>query len=212
MDNVEGTMFKAMGDATVKLADPVKPLPSARIVVAPTCPAVTSPPLLTLAMPGCVELHATNPVRLCVVPSLKVAIACSWRLLPTDMNTVAGVMFKPTTAARVTVRFAVPVTDPAVALMLVVPIDQLDAKPPAAIIATYGSDELHVTVEVRCFVLPSVYFPVAENCNDSPSGTVPFAGVTAMDTSAGGPTVAVVEPHTEPAHALTVAVPPAPRA
>src|ERR1039457_2164113 len=34
-----------------------------------------------------------------------------------------------------------------------------------------------------------------------------------MDKSAGGPTVAIVDPHTEPAHALTVAVPPtAPRA
>ena len=33
-----------------------------------------------------------------------------------------------------------------------------------------------------------------------------------MDKSAGGPTVTIVDPHTEPAHALTVAVPPAPKA
>ncbi len=128
------------------------------------------------------------------------------------MNSVAGVMFKPTTAAGITVKFALPVTDPTFALMLVVPIAQPVAIPPAAIIATYGSDELHVTDEVRAFLLLSLYVPMAAKGNDSPAGIVPFAGVTAMETSAGGPTVTVVEPHTEPAHALTVAVPPLPRA
>jgi hypothetical protein len=141
------------------------------------------------------------------VPSLKFAITWSSTLFPTDMNNVAGIMVKPTTAARVTVRFAVPVTDPTVALMLDVPIAAPVASPPDVIVATPGADELHVTDELRCFVLPSVYVPVALNRNESPTGTVPFAGVTAMDTSAGGPTATVVEPHTEPAQPLTVAVP-----
>jgi hypothetical protein len=66
-----------MSGITVRSADPVRPLPSARIVVEPTCSAIASPPLLTLAMAGCVELHATIPVRSCVVPSLNVAIAWS---------------------------------------------------------------------------------------------------------------------------------------
>ena len=48
---------------------------------------------------------------------------------------------------------------------------------------------------------------MAWNCTDNPAGVVPFAGLTAMETSAGGPTVSSVEPHTEPAHAPTVAVP-----
>jgi hypothetical protein len=48
---------------------------------------------------------------------------------------------------------------------------------------------------------------VAENCNDEPTGTAPLAGVTAMETSAGDPTVTVVEAHTAPAQALTVADP-----
>jgi hypothetical protein len=211
-ESVAGTMFKALTGATVRLADAVKPLVCARIVAAPTWSAVTIPALLTVAMPVPCKLHATFAFISRVDPSLKVAIAWSWRLLPTDMNSVAGVMFKPTTAAGITVRFAVPVTDPEVALMLVVPIAQPVAIPPAAIIATYGSDKLHVTDAVRFFLLPSLYVPVAAKGNDSPAGIIPFAGLTAMETSAGGPTVTVVEPHTEPAHALTVAVPPLPRA
>src|SRR5208283_5173283 len=97
MDNGEGTMFKAMGGATERLTDPVTPSPPARIVVEPTCKAVTTPPLLTLAMPGCVELHARIAVRSCILPSLKVAIAWIWLLVPGARVSVAGTMFKPLT-------------------------------------------------------------------------------------------------------------------
>jgi hypothetical protein len=49
---------------------------------------------------------------------------------------------------------------------------------------------------------------VAENCNDDPAGSVGLPGVTAIDTSVdAAPTVTVVEPHTVPAHAFTVAAP-----
>jgi hypothetical protein len=159
--SVAGTMFKPLTGTTERLADAVKPLVCATIVAAPTWSAVTTPAPFTVAMPAPCKLHATFAFISRVDPLLKVAIAWSWRLLPTDMNSVAGVMFKPTTAAGVTVRFAVPVTDPEVALMLVVPIAQPVAIPPAAIIATYGSDELHVTDAVRFFLLLSLYVPVA---------------------------------------------------
>jgi len=107
MDNVAGMMFKAMGGIMVRLADPVNPLPCAKIVVEPTCSAVTTPPLLTLAMPVCVELHATIAVMSSVVPSLKFAIAWNWLLLPGDMESVAGAMFKAMTGATVRLADAV---------------------------------------------------------------------------------------------------------
>ena len=44
-------------------------------------------------------------------------------------------------------------------------------------------------------------------CCDVPAGMDPDAGVTAIETRAGGATLAVVEPHSDPAHALMIAVP-----
>ena len=51
---------------------------------------------------------------------------------------------------------------------------------------------------------------VAVYCCAVPAGMDPDAGVTAIETSAGGATLAVVEPHSEPAHALIVPEPGAP--
>jgi len=48
------------------------------------------------------------------------------------------------------------------------------------------SDELHRTVLVRSWVLPSLNVPVAVNCCCEPSAMLGLAGETCMETSVGG--------------------------
>ena len=87
---------------------------------------------------------------------------------------------------------AIPCTAPEVAVIVVIPTISPLASP-AELIVAIGAPELHIADEVKFCVLPSVYVPVAQNCTDKPAGTVPLAGVTPMDISAGGPTVSVAE-------------------
>ena len=75
------------------------------------------------------------------------------------------------------------------------------------IVATPVVLELHPTVFVMFWLLPSVKVPVAVNCWVVPSGICGIAGVTAIETSAAGVTVKVVEPLVEPAVAVTLALP-----
>jgi hypothetical protein len=75
------------------------------------------------------------------------------------------------------------------------------------IVATAGVSELHCTALVRFCVLPSVYVPVAVNVCIVPSATEGIGGVTAIDISAAGLTVRVVDPVTDPLVAETFAVP-----
>ena len=128
-------------------------------------------------------------------------------VVPAAMEVFAGVTAIDTSTGAVTVSVVEPVILLSAAVIVEAPVFTAFAKPPAAIVATLGADEPHVAVLVRFCVLPSLYVPVAVNCCVLPTTIEAFAGVTAMDTSAGGATVRVVEPHTEPAHALTVALP-----
>src|ERR1700730_5277243 len=84
------------------------------------------------------------------------------------MDNVAGTTFNPITTGGVTVRLAVPVTDPAVAPIVAVPIARATAAPLGLTLAIAGPDEVHVAVFVRFCALPSLYVPVAVNCCGSP--------------------------------------------
>jgi hypothetical protein len=70
-------------------------------------------------------------------------------------------------------------------------------------------EELQFAVELKSFVLPSLYVPFAANCCVRPSGIVGVAGVTvmALNATGGGPTVSVVEPVTAPETAEIVVIP-----
>jgi len=102
------------------------------------------------------------------------------------------------------------------------------AWPPVVMEAESVFDEAHTTDAVRSCVLLSENVPVAVNCWVCPTTTVGFAGVTAMDTSAGAVTVncavppivvvcvdvavivtgpPAVTPVAKPVAALTVAIP-----
>src|SRR5437016_160169 len=59
------------------------------------------------------------------------------------------------------------------------------AKPVLLMLTMLVADELHTTLEVMSFVLPSLKVPVAMNCWLLPTMTVAAGGVTAMDTRVG---------------------------
>lgn len=56
------------------------------------------------------------------------------------------------------------VTEPDVAVMVVVPTPVPAAEPEVSIVATDVKDETQLTVPVRFCVLPSLKVPVAVNC------------------------------------------------
>jgi hypothetical protein len=112
-----------------------------------------------------------------------------------------------TNAAGPTVKVALPVTPTQLALIWEVPWAIPVASPPALMVATAAFDETQVVELVRFWVLPSEYVPVAANCCVVPLAIDGFAGVTAIDTNAAGPTVRLVLPVTTPEVALIWEVP-----
>src|SRR6266849_9955361 len=65
------------------------------------------------------------------------------------------------------------------------PKEWVVARPAESIVTMLLSDELHLTVLVRSWVLPSLNVPVAVNCCE-PSATLGLAGVTFREDNAGG--------------------------
>ena len=128
----------------------------ARTVVEPICIACATPALLIMATFGCVELHATVALMSCVLPSLNVAIAWSWRLLPMSIDTVDGTMFNAVTTGAVTFRLADPAIDPELTLTVVVPMAFATTLPAADTVAVAGAADIQVADWLRFCVLPSV--------------------------------------------------------
>ena len=109
--------------------------------------------------------------------------------------------------AAVTVRIVLPLIDPSVALMLLVPAATAWARPPALMVATELVAEAQVTEPVMTAVVALEYVPVATNCWFAPATIEGLAGVTAMLVSVAAVTVSTVEPLTLPNVALMVDVP-----
>ncbi len=162
----------------------------AEIVAMPVLTLVASPlepdVLLMVAMVASEELQCAVAVRSCVDLSVNVPVAVNCCVVPSGIEGMAGVIAIDTSAAGVTVSDVDPVTEPEAAEIVVEPIATLVALPPAEIVATPVFEELHVEVEVRSCVLPSVNVPVAVNAWPVPSAIEGFAGVTAMETNAAG--------------------------
>ncbi len=78
-----------------------------------------------------------------------------------------------------------PLTDPSVARMVVVPAATPVARPVELIVAAAAFEDAHVTWLVRFCVLESEYVPVAVYCWVAPAVSVALAGVTAIDVSVG---------------------------
>jgi hypothetical protein len=81
----------------------------------------------------------------------------------------------------VTVKEAVPVTEPETAVMVAVPVPIPVARPAESIDATFVAEDDHVT-EVSNWVLPSSKAPTAVNCWAVPCSIELDCGVTAIET------------------------------
>jgi hypothetical protein len=93
-----------------------------------------------------------------------------------------------------TVSEVLPLNAPNIAVIVVEPLLIPVANPDPLIVAKPVGDEIHATVLVKFWVLPSVYVPIAVNCTVVPDFIEGFAGVTVIETRAGGATVRVVDP------------------
>ena len=84
---------------------------------------------------------------------------------------------------------------------------ELLASPALLMVAIPVTDEFQTAALVRFCVVPSVKCRWLCIAAKYPPEWMTMAGVTAIETKAGGATLAVVEPHSDPAHALIIAVP-----
>jgi hypothetical protein len=133
-------------------------LPEVAVIVElPWATAVASPcieaALLMVATPGADELQVTVAVMSCVLLSLYVPVALKGCVVPGAMAFVPGVTAIDTRVA-VTVKVAVPLTPPEVAVIVVDPVAFAVTNPVLEIVATEVLEEVQVAVLVRSLELP----------------------------------------------------------
>ena len=184
---------------------PVTPLAAAEIVDVPGPTSLARPAASIVATSGSDDVQATEVVRSCVEASEKVPVAVNGCVAPLATVGLAGVTAIEASTGGATVSVVLPLTVPELAVMVVVPTATAVARPPAAMVAAAGVDDVQVTEAVMSCVELSAYVAVAVNCCVRPAGTLGVAGVTAIETSAG--TVSVVLPLTPPEFAEMVLVP-----
>ena len=132
------------GEVTVSVVEPCMAPEVAAIVVLPAIKLLASPTALIVATLGDDELHTTDPVRFCILPSEYVPVAVNCCGKPAAMLGFDGVTAMEFSTGTVTNSVVEPEKLPIIALMLEAPADTPVAKPPAVIVATPGADELQV--------------------------------------------------------------------
>jgi len=180
IDGFDGEMEieTSVADLIVSVVEAVT-LPCAAVIVAvPAATPVARPVDEIVAVPLALEVHVTDEVTSCVVLSLKVAIAWNCTVAPAASDGFDGVTAIDATVAALTVKLVDDVTLPLVAPIVVVPAPTADASPLAVIVATAGTEEVHVTLDVMLRTEPSSYVPCATNCRvvpgapDAPAGLI----------------------------------------
>ena len=179
----------------------------ALMLVVPADTPVAVPAAVIVATDSVSEAQTTSDVIICVVLSLNVPVALKFCFVPGAMVLLEGVTVINVTVALVTVRVAVVLTDPSVAVIVVVPAASPLATPLAPpMVALVVSEELQVTRVVKFRVPPSLKVPVATSLMLVPWATEGGAGVIDSDARFAAFTVNEVLPLTVEV-ALIVAVP-----
>lgn len=173
----------------------------------PIATAVARPRELIVATVVVAEVQVADAVRFCVLLSAYVPMAVNCWVRPLAIDGFAGVTATDTNGGRRTVRTVEPLIGPSVAVTLELPAATAVATPAVLMVATVVVVDVHVADAVRSCVLLFVYVPVAANCCVVPLPIDGFAGVTAIDTRAGVPTVRIVEPLVVPKVAVMVVCP-----
>jgi hypothetical protein len=180
----------------------------------PTCPANTAvivafpgvtpraKPLLqltvslTVATAAGVDVHETDRVRSCVLPSANNPIAENWTPVWFAMVALAGVIRMPVSVEDCTTKLAEPLTAPCWAKIVAAPGDWPVASPPTAMLAMLLAEEDQVTALVSVWVVPSLYVPIAVYCEVDAGARTAVAGDTEIDDSVAELTVSAAEPDT----------------
>jgi hypothetical protein len=141
---------ESVAELTFSGADPVTPPKAAEIVGEPTATAVATPTLpdalLMVANVVLLLFHMTSCVMFCVLASLKVPMAVKDCAVSGAIVTLEGPTTIEEMVAVVTTSVAIPLKEPTVAVMVVIPLPTACARPgPVAIVATAVFDEAHVT-------------------------------------------------------------------
>jgi hypothetical protein len=184
--------FPETGSVAVIVTGP----PTFKAVANPLKPAA----LLMVATDKSDDVHVTDDVRSCVVKSEYVPVAINCWFTPRITLASSGVTAKDTNVAAVTVSVAVPVfpVTGSAAVIVVMPTADESANPlePVMLLtsATDASEDVHVTDDVRSWVVKSEYVPVAVNCWPVPRAILRFTGVTSIDTSVAAVTVSFAVP------------------
>ena len=191
---------------TVRSVEPLTVPKAAAIVVLPVARLVATPVLAIVAAAGFEELQTTDPEMSCVLLSLKDPLAVNCFVVPVAIVEFAGVTVIETRVAPVTVRDAVPVTEPDAAVIVVVPVPKLLANPLASTEATAPDEDDQLTDDNNC-VLPSSKFPTALNCSVVPNAIEELAELTEIEIRCAGTTVRTLLSLKDPTVALIVVEP-----
>ena len=159
---------------TVRFVEPTTFPEVARIVVVPAPTPVRSPELLIVATEVISEAHTALPVRSSIDPSLKIPVAVNCCVVPFGIVVFAGVTIIDDSVGavpEVTVAVVEPQTEPAQAVMVVVPgVIPKTAPPnvhPFVTLATPAFELAQVTEFIIC-VRPPTKVPVATSCCAAP--------------------------------------------
>lgn len=144
---------------TVSPVDPLIVPNAALIVVLPLATLEARPEALIVAVAGVDEVQTTDAEISCVLLSLKVPVAVNCLVVLVGIVEFAGVTAMETKVAAATVRDAIPLTDPDVAVIVVVPVPTLVASPVVSMVATPVEEEDQDN-EVNSCVLPSSKLPL----------------------------------------------------
>jgi hypothetical protein len=191
---------------TVRPVDPLTKPKTALIVLLPVATLVRRPWLSMVAVAGLEEVHTTDPVTSCVLLSLNVPVAVNCLVVASAMLEFAGVTASDTKLAPVIVSEAVPLTEPAAAVIVVTPVATLVARPVESTAAMEEDEEDQVTDCSHC-VLPSSKIPTAMNNCELPSAIDGMAGLTEIETRCAATTVSVSVSVIDPIVAVIVVAP-----
>lgn len=197
---VNVALAKMLPDAAVMVDDPA----------ATPCASPGAPFTLIVATARLLELHCTEPVTFCVLPSLNVPMAANCCVVFCAIDGAAGVTDIDCRTALVTLTVTPDEMLPEVAVTVVDPSATPSAIP-AAPFALMPTIEVlpddHCTDDVITCELPSLNVPVAASCKVVPTGKEGFAGEIVSVVSAAAVIVTVVLPLTPEAVAVIVAEP-----
>lgn len=120
-----------------------------------------------------------------MVLSVNDPVAVNCCAVPTVIMGVAGVTAIEANTAEVTVRVVVPLTAPAAAVIVAVPVLREVTKPLELTLAIEAFEDDQVTLPVTSWVVPSLNDPVAVSCWVLPAAIEGAAGVTEINSRFG---------------------------